>query len=322
MVGLWLRWGKHICGENLISVYLNPQKGPSSVDITLRFRVKERGQGGLGRESSLSCGIKVLCVQFQRLGVFHIHIPVACYNLQNNFKYIRADFWLCITTALYTVDRIRIIVAILWARKLRSLTWPMSQLPVWIGWLSGHYPSQFTLFLLFLTAKLTSTGVRKIARWPNTGKCSWASLHLQRLHLQAGEIISVCLSWEFDVPMQVENSSPNTQFSLDKKLLLSMHFLYPDTPFSLEKKQQLSALGRASRTADQLFPGDSDDLYQVPIRTQHNFLFHYCSHCQSASHWLLTILTHPPSLCSFLPIPNTVPVQIPFLSVWSVTTAF
>ena len=51
----------------LISVYLNPQKGPPSVDITLRSRVKERGQGHRAR--SLSCGIKVLCVQFQRLGV-------------------------------------------------------------------------------------------------------------------------------------------------------------------------------------------------------------------------------------------------------------
>lgn len=70
----------------LISVYLNPQKGPPSVDITLRSRVKERGQGH--RESSLSCGIKYFVSSFRDLVVFHIHIPVACYNLQNNFKYI------------------------------------------------------------------------------------------------------------------------------------------------------------------------------------------------------------------------------------------
>jgi len=56
----------------LISVYLNPQKGPPSVDIKLRSRVKEHGQGH--RASSPSHGIKVLCIQFQRLVcVPHLH---------------------------------------------------------------------------------------------------------------------------------------------------------------------------------------------------------------------------------------------------------
>ena len=70
----------------LISVYLNPQKGPPSVDIKLRSRVKERGQGQ--RASSLNRGIWVLLSSFRDLCVFHICMPVACYNLQNNFKYI------------------------------------------------------------------------------------------------------------------------------------------------------------------------------------------------------------------------------------------